>query len=116
MIAYMTNPGSVGAQAVSEVHEFTSFVRSFIAGALEGDGVEESEGERLWREVYGRVELDVRDIDDLVSKVGALVHRKLCVAAAVTFELAQHIAEAEKRSVFEIIDQVEADFARRVDV
>lgn len=92
----------------AEVHQFASLVRARIDGARTG-GEADSDSEQLWRQTYGRMQLQAGSLDELLRQVEVLLRHKLESAAVLVIHLADRLAELQQRDQIEVIDDAERE-------
>lgn len=103
-------------EIVAEVHQFASLVRARIAGVTEDEDADgRTQSERLWNDTYGRVQFEASNLDELRDQATDLVWRKLAGATALAIQLALRVADAEHRTLMEVLDDAERDVTAGIE-
>ncbi len=103
-------------EIVAEVHQFASLVRARIAGVTEAEDADgRTQSERLWTNTYGRVQFQPGTPDELLEQASDLVWRKLAGATALAIQLALRVADAEHRTLLEVLDDAERDVTAGIE-
>ena len=93
----------------SEIHEFASLLRATVTSAFLGDPVKPGPDDHMWNAVYGRVEVEAANMEEVAERLGALVRRKTAAAAWVAMALAMKVSDLEEKSLMQVLDETERE-------